>query len=211
MQICHKEITVVYFHPLFASHPFILLPSLHGSIQWRIQDFNKGGGGHKTRHQRRESRKSQTGGGGRSDTFLCSEKKKYVSKGGAIVQNNFKGGGGHGPGCAPPPPLNPPLAPSIHVPIIMMITVLKIECHFMALIFTNWGGGVKMWVGEVHCIIENYCYVKVWGNFSKHFDQNILLDNKFRYPFVWLCANRFFTHFTKVARVHSCIKLFQCT
>ena len=43
-----------------------------------------------------------------------------------------------------------------------------------------------MWVGEVHCIIENYCYVKVWGNFSKHFDQNILLDNKFRYPFVTL-------------------------
>ena len=47
MQICHKEITVVYFHPLFASHAFTLLPSLHGSIQGRIQDFNKGGRGTK--------------------------------------------------------------------------------------------------------------------------------------------------------------------
>ena len=43
-----------------------------------------------------------------------------------------------------------------------------------------------MWVGEGHCIIENDWYVKVWGNFSKHFDQNILLDNKFLYPFVTL-------------------------
>ena len=47
MQICHKEITVVYFHPLFASHPFTLLhlsmaPSRGGS---RILIK---GGGHKT-------------------------------------------------------------------------------------------------------------------------------------------------------------------
>ena len=44
------------------------------------------------------------------------------------VQNCTKqfqrGGGGTGRMCPPPP--NPPLAPSIHVPIIMMITVLKI-------------------------------------------------------------------------------------
>ena len=48
MQICHKEITVVYFHPLFASHPFTLLPSLHGSIQGRIQYLIRGEGAQNT-------------------------------------------------------------------------------------------------------------------------------------------------------------------
>ena len=120
MQICHKEITVVYFHPLFASHPFTLLPSLHGSIQGRIQDFNKGGGGG-TKHclfvltaASLESRASPKkalisgGGGGGLRPFFRSatsvESRASPKRGGGIrhisvFRNIFfyvsKGGGAH--------------------------------------------------------------------------------------------------------------------
>ena len=149
--MCHKEITLVYFHPLFASHPFTLLPSLHGSIQGRIQDFNKGGGGAQNtvcffdRRQPWKSRKSQKswggGGGGATTLFFGAPPASRVAQvpngggGGGEIRHIsvfwniyftfkiFLKGGGARVGC---PPLNPPLAPSIHVPIIMMITVLKI-------------------------------------------------------------------------------------
>ena len=32
---------------------------------------------------------------------------------------------------------------------------------------------------------------KVWGHFSKHYDQNILLENKFLYPFLTLITPKY--------------------
>ena len=116
-----------------------------------------------------ESRASPKRGGGggaecRSDTFLCSETffLRFKRGGGGNCTKQFQRGGGGGTGrVCPPPPKS--ATGSIH-PCPNHNDDYCVE-NLMPFHGTNFsltgGGGVKMWVGEVHCIIENYCYVKV--------------------------------------------------